>query len=261
VTAAPAGSSWFGARLTELVLAFALLTRLPCPRITPARLVATGEYVWAFPIVGFVVGTLSALALWLASSLGAGPSVAALAALSTSLLATGVLHEDGLADFWDGLGGGRTRARKLEIMRDSAIGSYGAAALFIGLALRWTALAGLANPMHAAVALNLAHTLSRAMLALVLEFGRPARKDGLAAATGGSWVGSAASVLVAAAIALLYADPNLALAALLAAAAGVGGIAALAARYLGGYTGDVLGAAEQTAEALVLVVAAGLLSR
>ena len=63
--------------------------------------------------------------------------------------------------------------------------------------------------------------------------------------------------LVAAAIALLYAGPNLALAALLAAAAGVGGIAALAARYLGGYTGDVLGAAEQTAEALVLIVAAG----
>ena len=62
------------------------------------------------------------------------------------MLATGCLHEDGLSDVADGFGGGKTRERKLEIMRDSRIGAYGACALVLSVLLRWSALADLADP-------------------------------------------------------------------------------------------------------------------
>src|SRR5450755_4275560 len=124
-----------------------------------------GAYVWAFPVAGLAVGALSGISLSLARAAGANPSIAALAALAVGLLVTGALHEDGLADFWDGIGGGRTRERKLEIMRDSAIGSFGAAALFIALAVRWSAIAAIADPGAAVAALIVAHTTSRGMLA------------------------------------------------------------------------------------------------
>jgi len=252
--------SWLDLRGTELGLAFALLTRLPTPKLAIVARRAVGDYVWAFPIAGLVVGCLSGIALWLARDLGAGRSLGALAGLVVSMLATGALHEDGLADFWDGIGGGRTRARKLEIMRDSAIGSYGAAALFIGLAARWTALGDIPRPADAMGALIVAHTLSRGMLAVVLEYWRPARRDGLAAAAGGSALASCFAVLFALAIAFGFAGVPVALAGLIAAAIGTIAVAAIAGRYLGGYTGDVLGAAQQTAEVLALIAASILYS-
>ena len=248
-------------RLVELALAFSLLTRLPTPRVVLARSMSPGDYVWAFPLAGLAVGTIGGIALWLARETGASPAIAAFAAIAATMLATGALHEDGLADFWDGIGGGRTRARKLEIMRDSAIGSFGACALFVGLGVRWTALSQIADPAVAVGVLIAAHAVARGMLALVLEYGRPARKDGLAAAAGGSWARSAASLVIAAAIAFACTDAPVALAALLAGALAVAAIGVLAQRQLGGYTGDVLGAAEQTAEVLVLAVAASLLGR
>jgi len=253
--------TWISARLTDLLLAFALLTRLPLPRLNLTSPVAVGNYVWAFPLVGLVIGCISGGSLWLTRTLGASPSIAALTALVASLLVTGALHEDGLADFWDGIGGGRTRERKLEIMRDSTIGAYGAAALFAGLALRWTALSQIANPFTAACALVVAHTVSRGLLVLVLEYWRPARKDGLAALPGGSWPSSIAALAISAAMTFAAAPAPLALAALFAAAAAVAAVGAIAGRYLGGYTGDVLGAAEQSAEALVLTVLATLAAR
>jgi adenosylcobinamide-GDP ribazoletransferase len=251
--------SWIASRSTELAQAFSLLTRLPTPNIAFAQPIAVGAYVWAFPIAGLAVGALSSIVLWLVRETGAGPSIAALAAIAASLLATGALHEDGLADFCDGIGGGRTRERKLAIMRDSAIGTFGAAGLFLSLAARWSALASFADPSNAMVALIAAHTVSRAMLALPLEFSQPARKDGLAARTGGSWQASAACVVIGAGIVGIFCEPGLLAVSTVIAALAVVGVMATARRHLGGYTGDVLGAAEQTAETLVLVVASVLL--
>ena len=76
---------------------------------------------------------------------GLSPSVAAALALAAAMLATGCLHEDGLSDVADGFGGGKTRERKLEIMRDSRIGAYGAAALVMSVLIRWSALADLGS--------------------------------------------------------------------------------------------------------------------
>ena len=123
------------ARATEVQLALMLLTRLPAGRIDPAPTIAAAA--WAFPLAGAVVGVLQALVLIAAIGLGLPMAMAAGLALAAGVLATGGLHEDGLADCADGFGGGRSPARKLEIMRDSRIGSYGALALILGLGLRW----------------------------------------------------------------------------------------------------------------------------
>ena len=105
-----------------------LLTRLPVGWLAtsaePARL---ADAVWAFPVVGAVVGAIGGAVFWVCARLGMPPAVAAVWTLASMLLVTGALHEDGLADTADGLGGGRTRERKLEIMRDSRIGTFGGA--------------------------------------------------------------------------------------------------------------------------------------
>src|SRR5271168_821970 len=100
-----------------------LLTRLPVGRSGGSDLART---VWAFPVVGLVVGLLGGLVYWALARLGVPAFLAASWAFVAILLVTGAFHEDGLADTVDGFGGGRTRERKLEIMRDSRIGAYGA---------------------------------------------------------------------------------------------------------------------------------------
>ncbi len=258
----PEPRSWLRCRVEDLVLAFALLTRLPLPQLKLRENVLLPDYLWAFPIVGFVVGHVAALTYVLAREEGAlGANLAALLAMAAAMLVTGALHEDGLADFADGIGGGRTRERKLLIMRDSSIGTYGALALFLGLALRWSALAGIAD-MHAAVAaLVLSHTLPRGMLAIIPEYWRPARADGLAATAGkGNLPSALVAIGLSVAVALVLDAGAVGIGAIVAAAVGVIAVAALAARYLGGYTGDVFGAAEQSGEVLVLIVSASVLS-
>jgi adenosylcobinamide-GDP ribazoletransferase len=254
--------SWLRARTEELVLAFSLLTRLPLPRLTMRETIPLTDYLWAFPVVGFVVGHVAALAYFAAREEAAlGLNLSALLAITAAILVTGALHEDGLADFADGIGGGRTRERKLEIMRDSSIGTYGAIALGLGLALRWSALAGIPDLHAAAGVLVLSHTLPRGCLAVIPEFWRPARGDGLAAtASKGNFASALVAIGLSVAVAILMDAGPLAIAACLAALAGVLTIAVLAARYLGGYTGDVFGAAEQAGEVLVLVVCAGVLA-
>ena len=109
----------------DLFSAAAFLTRLP----VPAAHVPTGglaQAARAFPVVGAGVGAAAGGVLWLAAQAGLPPLVCALLALAAAALVTGALHEDGLADLADGLGGGRDREAKLRIMRDSRIGAFGA---------------------------------------------------------------------------------------------------------------------------------------
>ncbi|MEM6499792.1 MAG: adenosylcobinamide-GDP ribazoletransferase, partial [Pseudomonadota bacterium] len=115
----------------DLVLAFGFLTRLPMPAYHVREDRKLGEAFWAFPLAGLVVGAVAGTALWLCLWAGLDKVVAAVMALAVLALLTGAMHEDGLADFWDGLGGGRTSERKLEIMRDSHIGTYGVLALLL----------------------------------------------------------------------------------------------------------------------------------
>lgn len=227
--------------------AFTFLTRVPLPR--PAHVdgeILARSSVW-FPVVGAVVGGVGALTLTAAERLWP-PFVAAVLSVLATVLLTGAFHEDALADAADGLGGGWTRERALEIMSDSRIGSYGAVALVLVLSARLGCLAAMA-PMDGARALVGAHVLARwSSLPLIraLPYARTqgAGKPFVGAVTGPRLF---AGTLLAALLVTLALGWR-ALPAGLAAAA----VTAMAARYfkarLGGMTGDCLGATNQIVE-------------
>jgi adenosylcobinamide-GDP ribazoletransferase len=199
---------------------------------------------------------LGALAYGLAQALGLAPILAGLAAVAVTAAVTGALHEDGLGDLADSLAGGANRDDRLAIMRDSRIGTFGALALIFSVALRATALASLGAPALVIAALIAAHSLSRAALPAVMVAGRPARLDGLAAQAGAPAPRHAVIALVLGTVlAVLVAGPLAGLALFCLAALAALSIAWLAQARIGGYTGDVLGAVQQTVEVTILVAA------
>ena len=249
------------ARLAEVQLALMLLTRLPAGHLKdPAPTISASA--WAFPLAGLAVGMGAALALW-GAALILPLEIAALIALVVQITLTGALHEDGLADLTDGLWGGHTVARRLEIMRDSQIGSYGTLALILSVALRWQALVFLAGQdLQAGVmALIVLAMLSRVAPVALLALLPPARVDGLghsARAVPVSFVTIAA--LIALCPGLLPAIPLLVLVVILAVQGAVTlALAQLARRRLGGQTGDVLGAGQQLAEIAGFLTLAALI--
>ena len=236
-------------RLGELRLAIGFLTRLP---VTAARgdLASAG---WAFPVAGLLVGAITSLIYWFAIWLGLTALIAAALAVAAGVLATGALHEDGLADFADGLGVRGGPSQKLAAMRASGIGSFGVLALILGLLLRVLALAALIGPAGVGPALIGAHAGARALLPWAMKREPWARADGLAVSAGKPGQGTAlAAFLVGLAILILAVGSTrgviAALASLLALA-----LLPLARRQLGGITGDVLGAVEQLAEIAILL--------
>ena len=185
--------------------------------------------------------------------------LAALLAVAAQVLLTGGLHEDGLADIADGFGGGRTRADKLRILRDSRIGSFGAMALMLALLARIGALAALASPALVAAALIAAGAASRAALPVIMVSIAPARDEGLAVAAGRPHpLRAAAGAAIAILAALAVLPPAMATAGLVAAAGAALATGLLARRQIGGHTGDVLGAAQQLAEIAFLLATAVL---
>ncbi|MEM7223398.1 MAG: adenosylcobinamide-GDP ribazoletransferase [Pseudomonadota bacterium] len=239
----------------NLQLAFGLLTRLPVGRIAAAPSGAElGRATRVYPLVGALVGLIGGAVLWLAVALGVPDSIAAFLALGATVLVTGAFHEDGLADTADGLGGGANRARKLEIMQDSRIGSYGVLALIFSLALRGFALAYLAAFAAPLAGLVAAHALSRAWLPGAMMALAPARTDGLAARLdrpGPGEAGFALALGLVIAFAVLGLVPMLWL---LAVAVVVTTFWLwLIKRQLGGTTGDTLGALQQILEASLLI--------
>lgn len=236
-------------RLAEAHLAVVLLTRLPCGRLRQP-VPSLGAAAWAFPLAGLLVGLIAGAVMGAALALGLSPLVAGGLALGAQVVATGALHEDGLADICDGFWGGTTRERRLQIMRDSRIGSYGTIGLILVLGLRWLGLAALAElqAVGAVVAVAMA---SRVGPAALMGWLPAARADGLGAQ--GKAVGTK-RILVAA---LLGALPVLVLpqgwAALAVAAVALAMLARIARTKIGGQTGDVLGAGQQVAEVALLL--------
>lgn len=233
------------ARLDEARLALMLLTRLPTGQLSePAP--SLGAARWAFPLVGLVVGATGWAAHAVALAGGLGPVIAALAALAGMALATGALHLDGLADFADGVGGGRDRDHALQIMRDSRIGSYGALALGFALALAAAAITRL--PAHALLpAFLLAAVSSRLAMLIILDLLPPARNDGLGRMASGSGRRAWLPGTVATAGLALWIGPG-ALLALAGAALAAALVARRAQGRIGGQTGDILGAVQVSAE-------------
>lgn len=248
------------ARLAELAAAFTLLTRLPVHRVPLGSAPNSASAVWAYPLVGAACGGIGAAAYWLAAAFACPPALAAPWALAMLVLVTGALHEDGLADFADGLGGS-TRKQSLAIMRDHRIGSYGVIALILSLAIRITAIAVIAETAAVAAALIATGAASRLAAVLVTAMLPAARADGLSASVGRpSGALAAAALGVALAISWLLLPFGTALIAVITAAAAALAIGAIASARLGGQTGDVLGAVVVLAECLALTALAAVLT-
>jgi adenosylcobinamide-GDP ribazoletransferase len=197
----------------------------------------------------------------LAGALHLPPMLAATLAVAATAAVTGALHEDGLADTADGFGGGVTRERKLEIMRDSRIGTYGVCALILSFILRIAALASLGDPGLAAAVLVAAHAGGRAPIPAFMRFVPAARADGMSADAGRPPQASATVALLLGFVALVV-GLGLGGGAIVAVLLGVAFVfmAWLCHRQIGGQTGDVLGALEQTGEIVVMLVAAAMAS-
>lgn len=248
----------------QAAVALVWLTRLPFGRFLPAAPPILAQAAWAFPLAGLAVGLVGAAVLGLAAMAGLPAAIAAVLAAGAMILATGGLHEDGLADMADGSGGG-TRDRRLEIMRDSRIGSYGVLALSLVVGLRVAAVAALFHqPWLAMAALTGLAAASRAGMAAGLRMMAPARSDGLGHAAGRPSRGAMAAALALGAAALLgpalfLQRPALGWLVLAAAVAAAQlWLARRAMRMLGGQTGDVLGAMQQLGEAAGLAALTAL---
>ena len=242
--------------LTDTVRSLGFLTRL--------RLAARwfdghdGSYARtasAFPVAGAVAVVPGALVLAGSDAAGLAPTLAALLAVATTLLVTGALHEDGLADSVDGLGGCDAE-RSLAIMRDSAVGVFGMLALVVVLGGRVLSLAEI-DPVGALLGWIAAAALARAAMVWVWGRSEPARTDGAAAGAG---VPSRSSIRMAAVLAALLALPALVwlgpfrmLAALALLLAATVAIRRVVMRRIGGHTGDTLGAVAALGETAVLV--------
>lgn len=254
--------------LADFLACLRFYSRLPVPVLPfeaePYAMLDFSTSVRVLPFAGFFIGGLGGLVLWGTLALGLPPLAAAAFAIAFLLLATGAFHEDGLADTADGLGGGMTLERKLEIMKDSRIGTFGGAALIMSLLLRTLLIAEIASRFGApaaALAMAASGGASR-VAALMLHALLPAARN-----DGAAWAAAKPlpSTLVLATLlailvglspmALSLPPERLALGLALMAAAGFA-MAGLAQRQIKGMTGDLAGATQQVAEILFFAVLA-----
>ncbi|KAA3449109.1 adenosylcobinamide-GDP ribazoletransferase [Mesorhizobium sp. SARCC-RB16n] len=245
--------------LDDIALCLVFFTRLPLP-VFDFRGRSLAAAIWAAPIAGLVVGLIGAIVFATAERFGLAIGPSAALALVTTVLTTGCLHEDGLSDVADGFGGGKSRGRKLEIMRDSRIGAYGAMALALSLLTRWSTLSELPDPTQALVALAAAHAASRGVLGAFMHLLPPARSDGLSAGAGTVSLETAIAGAVLGAIPLLLLGPGGAIAALILLGLLFAAFHALCLNQIDGQTGDTVGALQQLSEIAVLLVASVALS-
>lgn len=230
-----------------MIGAFSFLTPLG-----GARVPAAGSVRW-FPFVGALVGLAVGASWWGASQLWA-PAVAAALAVAVDLALTGMLHADGLADSADGLLPHLDRDRRLAVMAEPTIGAFGVVVVGVVVLLRWSALATMEADVLLVAGL---WCLSRTLMALVLGAVPYARDEGLATVfRGGPTISTAVVGGVAPTILVALAEGAAAIPIVLLAWAAGAGVVLLARRRLGGFTGDVLGAAGVMAETGGLLVAA-----
>ena len=246
--------------LKDIYLSVVFLTRLPAPGWPEAAARKLSAGMWAFPVAGVLVATIAGLVYAIGDAIGLPVYISALFAVVALIIATGGLHEDGLSDLADGIWGGADPARRLEIMSDSRIGAYGAIALIVSVAGRAAAIVAISEPLFVFGALVASAAISRAMMPAMMAFGTSAKSDGLGTRAGTpdamNW---GIALLLAVAIAAIAAPAGW-LICLIAAAVGAVLIAWFARRNLGGYTGDVLGAAQQVAELFALTIIASVIA-
>ncbi len=237
-------------QLGLLLCGVQFLTRLPVPAQPGFQADWINRSARYFPLIGQFVGAVGAIVLLLASQFWPG-WIAVLLALLTALLLTGALHEDGLADTADGLGGGRDAAHRLAIMKDSRVGTYGVLALGFCTALKLVSLASL-SPWLAACSLVAAHGVARAAAVAVMHALPYAGDPTTAKVNTNNKPPSREELLIAIALAcwpLLALGGTQMLLGILICAGVTVAIAVAATRLIGGQRGDILGAVEQLCEA------------
>jgi len=230
--------------------ALTFYTQIPAPKGTEFSPEMLNQATRYFPLIGILVGGIGALVFWsLALILPLGP--ATLLSMAATILATGAFHEDGFADFCDGFGGGYTPERILEIMKDSRIGTYGTSGLSLMLLTKFTCLCSMQRSEIPLVLIS-AHAFSRLLPVCLVYTSTYVRQDALSKARPIGHRGSACSLGVAAlfglsGLALLPCRAGM----LIAACACVlfPAFRGYITRRAGGYTGDMLGALQQLAEA------------
>ena len=241
----------------DVRVAASFLTRVPVGWISDLKSDDLSRAAWAFPVIGAVLGAIGGAALYGGSIIDLHPLGCALLGIGVVTLLSGALHEDGLADVADGLGAS-DRNRRLEIMRDSRIGSYGVLALIFSVGIRATALASVTRPEIAWFAMIAAAAFSRGVLPPVMAWIPAARPDGLSRGAGTPTVLVAVQAAALGLITLFASLPPMAATvALVVAGLATICVALWARRMLGGQTGDVLGAIQQLTEIAVLIGAAG----
>lgn len=240
--------------VTQFLDAMRFLTRVPLPSTHQTSPNLSNAFLM-FPLVGALIGSFTGSLLWAASSIGLPPFLSAIIAISGTIFLTGGLHEDGLGDVADGFGGGADTQRKLEIMRDSRMGTYGVLCLTLSIAARLGAFAALVqsfSPQSILYILIASAALSRGLMVGIVTILPPARKDGIAATltpqpsislityalTLAITLGALLPIFSATSVAVIVATPVLATMLL----------AYISMRQIGGQTGDVAGATQQIAE-------------
>ena len=242
-------------RACDITDAIGLLTRLP----VTSDGTRGARAAWAWPLAGVAVAFIAVCVGWITSLLGVPAPLIAALVLGVQIMATGALHEDGLADCADGFWGGMDRERRLTIMKDSRIGVYGVVALVLALMVRWSALTLLIEADALFGALIATAALSRVPMVALMATLPPAREDGLSRLVGRPDQDTA---LVAAALAATLALITIGFSAVPVAVIIVAvafGLGRLALSRIGGQTGDVLGASQQLSEIGALIILTTLL--
>jgi len=240
-------------QMGDLWQAVGLLTRL---KVVPS-FDRGARAAWAFPLAGAIVAIIAGIVGVLVNAVGLPSGLVAATVLLVMITLTGAMHEDGLADCADGFWGGWDQAARLNIMKDSQIGTYGVVALILSLLARWSALVVLIEGNWILAPLIATAALSRAPMVAVMHALPLVRENGLAASVGRP---DRKTVVLASAIALLAGLLSVgfwAVPAAIVAMIAAGVFAVVARAKIGGQTGDVLGATQQISEVVILTLLAG----
>jgi adenosylcobinamide-GDP ribazoletransferase len=246
-------------RLGDFLIALSLLSRIPVNIDHHESGDRASKATWAYPLVGALIGAISASIANIAIFVGLPFSIGAILSLITMAALTGGMHEDGLSDSADGLWGGKDKGQILQIMKDSRIGSFGAIALVLIIVGRYASIKDLIQIESLFWPLIAAASISRVPMVAAMVFMQNARADGLSASVGKP---SQISLIVAAVIGTITCLISAGILGLLVVlCACLGALPILYASYkkINGQTGDILGASQQTAELMALACLVGIL--
>lgn len=249
--------------LGSLSTSLAFLTRIPLPSFLFRDHIAASSAAWGFPVVGLLIGFAQALAVGLLVALGLHPVVIAVLVMGGSIMLTGALHEDGLGDVADSLGGS-TRERKRAIMKDSRLGTFGVLALVLMAAIKLGFLMSLAGGFQWSLALGVlvgASVVSRALMTVVWAVLPAANTEGLGSERPSLVIGLIALAIgCAVLVALVPLVPVVVLVGALVAVITAVAFALFARWQYGGVTGDVCGATQMLTELAFYGAALSLMS-